>query len=413
MSKANWRKVKFGEVVRLSKARCQDPLAEGVERFVGLEHLEPGDLRIRSWGSVADGVTFTSVFKPGQVLFGKRRAYQRKVAVADFTGVCSGDIYVLETLDANVLLPELLPFICQTEAFFDHAVGTSAGSLSPRTNWKSLAEFEFFLPPMVEQFPLRDLLVAVRDCSDSLSSLLQPTNQLMAARLDALYWQSNLPDDQCVQTEFFRFPKQWRLLRLPGIVLSQPNALTAGPFGTIFKARDFRDSGIPIIQLRHITKSGFAWGESTTFMDQAVYERLHVPYTVKPGDLLIAKMGEPPGMTCIYPPRSPTAMVTPDVIKASIDPDVALAEYMTLVFNNGRTARAISKFMKGGTRTRVSLDNFYSIGLPIPSLAEQAAIVEECAGISNTLTLAAQRNRGLIAFRRKLTAEAFIGGGNV
>ena len=146
--KPGWRQVKFGDVVQLSKARSQDPLADGIERYVGLEHLEPGDLRIRSWGNVADGVTFTSVFQPGQVLFGKRRAYQRKVAVADFAGVCSGDIYVLETKDSKVLLPELLPFICQTDAFFDHAVGTSAGSLSPRTNWTSLADFEFALPPM-------------------------------------------------------------------------------------------------------------------------------------------------------------------------------------------------------------------------------------------------------------------------
>jgi hypothetical protein len=38
-------------------------------------------------------------------------------------GVCSGDIYVLESLDADVLLPELLPFICQADAFFEHAVG--------------------------------------------------------------------------------------------------------------------------------------------------------------------------------------------------------------------------------------------------------------------------------------------------
>ena len=86
--KAGWRRVKFGDVVRLAKARSQDPLSDGFERYVGLEHLEPGDLRIRSWGNVADGVTFTSVFRPGQVLFGKRRAYQRKVAVADFAGVC-------------------------------------------------------------------------------------------------------------------------------------------------------------------------------------------------------------------------------------------------------------------------------------------------------------------------------------
>lgn len=149
--KPGWRQVKFGDVVQLSKTRSQDPLADGIERYVGLEHLEPGELRIRSWGNVSDGVTFTSVFKPGLVLFGKRRAYQRKVAVADFSGVCSGDIYVLETKDPKVLLPELLPFICQTDDFFEHAVGTSAGSLSPRTNWTSLAEFEFALPPMGEQ----------------------------------------------------------------------------------------------------------------------------------------------------------------------------------------------------------------------------------------------------------------------
>lgn len=161
MAEKNCRKVKFGDVVRLSKARCADPLAEGVERFVGLEHLEPGDLRIRSWGNVADGVTFTSVFKPGQVLFGKRRAYQRKVAVADFSGVCSGDIYVFESIDPKVLLPELLPFICQTDAFFDHAVGTSAGSLSPRTNWTSLADFEFALPSIEEQRRVVTMLLTV------------------------------------------------------------------------------------------------------------------------------------------------------------------------------------------------------------------------------------------------------------
>ena len=113
--------------------------SDGFERYVGLEHLDPGDLKIRRWGNVSDGTTFTNVFRAGQVLFGKRRAYQRKVAVADFDGVCSGDIYVFEPKNEH-LLPELLPFICQTDGFFEHAVGTSAGSLSPRTNWDSLAD---------------------------------------------------------------------------------------------------------------------------------------------------------------------------------------------------------------------------------------------------------------------------------
>jgi len=189
---AGWRRVKFGDVVRLSKSRSQDPLADGIERYIGLEHLEPGDLRIRSWGNVADGVTFTSVFQPGQVLFGKRRAYQRKVAVADFSGVCSGDIYVMESKDAQVLLPELLPFICQTDTFFDHAVGTSAGSLSPRTNWTSLADFEFAIRPIDEQRRILELLTALESVLESLREAKMANERLYeSALLDAF---ENLPN---------------------------------------------------------------------------------------------------------------------------------------------------------------------------------------------------------------------------
>lgn len=187
-----WKRVKFGDVVQLSKARCADPLAEGVKRYVGLEHLEPGDLRIRSWGNVADGVTFTSVFQPGQVLFGKRRAYQRKVAVADFSGVCSDDIYVMEAKDANVLLPELLPFICQTDAFFDHAVDTSAGSLSPRTNWTSLAAFEIALPSFDEQRRMLVMLSAWQQALEAVDQAMAKAGVLRRTAITHLYEQGML-----------------------------------------------------------------------------------------------------------------------------------------------------------------------------------------------------------------------------
>ncbi len=179
---SGWSRVAFGDVVQLSRKRSTDPETDGYERYVGLEHIDPGELRIRRWGDIADGVTFTSVFHPGQVLFGKRRAYQRKVAVADFSGVCSGDIYVLEP-KVDALLPELLPFICQTEAFFEHAVGTSAGSLSPRTNWKSLSDFEFALPPIEEQRRMVRLLTAARSSVDAASALVEEAKRLRLSHI--------------------------------------------------------------------------------------------------------------------------------------------------------------------------------------------------------------------------------------
>ena len=162
--------VAFGDVVQLSKERSNDPERDGFERYLGLEHLKPSDLKVCSWGDIVDGTTFTSVFKPGQVLFGKRRAYQRKVAVADFSGVCSGDIYVLEP-KGDELLPELLPFICQSESFYDYVISMSQGGLSPRVNWKSLAKYEFLLPPLDEQRRIAEVLSAAESVVESLRNL--------------------------------------------------------------------------------------------------------------------------------------------------------------------------------------------------------------------------------------------------
>ena len=162
-SKHEWRNVRFGDVVKLNTNRISDPEAEGIERYVGLEHITPEDLIIRDWGFVSEGTTFTNHFKPGQVLFGKRRAYQRKVALADFEGVCSSDIYTFETKDADILLPEFLPFLCQSEGFYNFAVNTSAGSLSPRTNWKHLKEYGFALPPLDEQRRIIEILKSIEN----------------------------------------------------------------------------------------------------------------------------------------------------------------------------------------------------------------------------------------------------------
>ena len=171
-----WKTVRFGDVVENLNDSCE-PGEARLDRFIGLEHLEPGSLHIRTWGNVADGTTFNRRCRPGQLLFGKRRAYQRKVAVADFDAVVSGDIYVLAP-KGDRLLSELLPFVCLSERFFQHAVGTSAGSLSPRTNWTSLSSFEFALPPLDQQRRIAEILWAVDEVTQRHQVTSQQIEQL-------------------------------------------------------------------------------------------------------------------------------------------------------------------------------------------------------------------------------------------
>lgn len=159
IDKTGWKKYRFDEVCRQVNEVTKDPAAEGLDHVIGLEHIEPNNLHITQWDTLEKETTFTRKFKKGQVLFGRRRAYQRKVAYAEFDGICSGDILVFEAIE-TVMLPELLPFLIQSAGFFQKALETSAGSLSPRTKFKELADYEFLLPPKPEQKRLAALLWA-------------------------------------------------------------------------------------------------------------------------------------------------------------------------------------------------------------------------------------------------------------
>ena len=128
--------------------------------IVGLEHLVSNEMLVRDF-EVDTENTFTKSFKQGQILFGRRRAYQQKAGVAQFDGICSGDITVIEAIPGKIE-PNLLPFIVQNEQFFEHAVQGSAGSLSPRVKWEHLASYEIELPTMEKQRVLASKFVGFK-----------------------------------------------------------------------------------------------------------------------------------------------------------------------------------------------------------------------------------------------------------
>ncbi|MAO07583.1 MAG: hypothetical protein CL596_02595 [Alteromonas sp.] len=146
----NCKPSSLGAIAKETRENTKTPLDEGIERFVGLEHIEPGNLKIQGWGNVADGTTFTKVFKIGDVLFGRRRAYLKKAAHADFTGICSGDITVLRA-NSKLILADLLPYYLSADPVFEFAVSNSAGSLSPRAKWRDLSKYEISLPDLKVQ----------------------------------------------------------------------------------------------------------------------------------------------------------------------------------------------------------------------------------------------------------------------
>jgi restriction endonuclease S subunit len=144
-----WRIVRFDELAQIVNERV-DPSATDAEIYVGLEHLDSDSLKIRRWGTPSDVIGDKLQFRKGDIIFGRRRAYQRKLAVAEFDGICSAHAMVLRA-NTETVDPEFLPFLMQSDLFMERAIDISVGSLSPTINWKTLRMQEFPLPPKDEQ----------------------------------------------------------------------------------------------------------------------------------------------------------------------------------------------------------------------------------------------------------------------
>ena len=176
-------KVLLGDVAVEHKETCKG--SKDGYPIVGLEHLIPEEITLTAWNEGSEN-TFSKMFRKGNVLFGRRRAYLKKAAVAPFDGICSGDITVIEAKPDRIL-PELLPFIIQNDDLFDFAVGKSAGSLSPRVKWEHLKNYEFELPDMEKQKELAELLWAMDNTKKSYQKLIAATDELVKSQFIEMF----------------------------------------------------------------------------------------------------------------------------------------------------------------------------------------------------------------------------------
>ena len=155
---AHWRVVRLGEVATLF-TRGIDPANAGAKRYIGLEHIEPGNIRLQHWGKADDVRSLKTAFQQGDVLYGKLRPYLDKAVLAEWDGICSTDILVIKTQSS--LLPEFLAYLVHTSQFIDYAISTTTGVNHPRTSWKALQKFSIPLPPLAEQREIARILQAV------------------------------------------------------------------------------------------------------------------------------------------------------------------------------------------------------------------------------------------------------------
>ena len=154
-----WKRLPFGAFAESVNERVE-PANAAEEIYVGLDDLDSGNLHIRRWGKGSDVIGTKLRFRKGNIIFGRRRAYQRKLAVAEFDGICSAHAMVVRAKQ-ELVLPEFLPFLMMSDRFMKRAVKISVGSLSPTINWNTLKLEEFDLPPPAQQRRIAEILWAM------------------------------------------------------------------------------------------------------------------------------------------------------------------------------------------------------------------------------------------------------------
>lgn len=173
-------KYRFDEIA-INSTEKKKPVEEDKYTYLGLEHLDTGSLTVTRFGSDVAPIGEKLVMKKGDVLFGKRRAYQKKVAIAPFDGIFSAHGMVLRPKE-DVIDKDFFPLFISSDYFLDAAIKISVGSLSPTINWRDLKVLEFELPPLEEQRKLAEALWAVIRTIEAYKELLKKTDELVKSQ---------------------------------------------------------------------------------------------------------------------------------------------------------------------------------------------------------------------------------------
>jgi type I restriction enzyme M protein len=185
LKRSEWKQLPFGAFAQNVNQRVE-PAEAADDIYVGLEHLDPESLHIYRWGKGSDVIGTKLRFRKGDIIFGRRRAYQRKLAVAETDGICSAHAMVVRA-KPDVVLPDFLPFLMMSDKFMNRAVEISVGSLSPTINWTTLKLEEFDIPPLDQQRRIAEILWAVDEVLCHQKTLASSTSSGIVAERNEFF----------------------------------------------------------------------------------------------------------------------------------------------------------------------------------------------------------------------------------
>lgn len=353
-----YKNCSFGEIASNISERIE-PHDTDLDIYVGLEHLDPECIHIKRRGVPADVKGTKLRVYPGDIIFGKRRAYQRKAGLVDFDGICSAHAMVVRA-NPEVILPKLFPFFIHSDVFMHRAVDVSEGSLSPTIKWKILAEEEFKLPPLPEQKRLADLLWSVDEVIERYDCELKKIVRLKESILNSFY-------TKCLGAN------RQKLKDITGLITKGTTPTTAG-----FK---FLDKGISFIKAESISEDNVILKEKLVFISIECHESFKRSQ-LKEGDILFSIAGV----------IGRCAIVSKENIPANINQALALIRlnsqsikrrYLMMFLMSDYVMKHFDRISVKTAQVNISLKQIGDLEISIPDIKSQEKLIADIEGIKD------------------------------
>ena len=324
----------------------------------------------------------------GDVILGRRGEMGRCAVVgeAEHGWLCGTGSLIIRP--GIILDPHYLQRFLSSPAVISCLEEASVGSTMVNLNQKILLELEVPIPPLAEQKRIADKLDAVlaqvdacRERLDHVPAILKRFRQavLAAATSGQLTedWREahddSITSKGLVTVSREALPPGWWWSCPEEIKARERYSLAIGPFGSNLKVKDYRPTGVPLVFVKEIRTRNFG-GLGTKFISEEKALEL-AAYTISGGDLLITKMGDPPGDTAIYPKGTPDAVITADCIKLRVNELIAHPVFVSLVIESPSFRERLQEITAGIAQQKISLERFRRFPLQLAPIAEQHEIV--------------------------------------
>jgi restriction endonuclease S subunit len=393
----SWSKVRFDDVARNVKVKIDRKKCD-LDRYVAGEHMQTDDLHIRKWGTIGEdylGPAFNQRFTKGQILYGSRRTYLRKVAIADFDGICANTTFVIEPKSSE-LLPELVPLVMQSSAFAEHSIRMSKGSVNPYVNWKDIACFEFAIPPRPQQLIIAKILLSAENCLENYESLLGSLEMLKISLVRDLT-SKGIGHKEFEATVMSRAPKDWRVVKLREVAavrygLGQP------------PERD--ENGVPMIRATNI-KRGLIIGKDLLRVRRSSVPKSRNPF-VRERDIIVVRSGAYAGDVGLVTGEWEDSIAGYDLIVTptkDLDP-IFLTSYLL----SAKGQAYFSRIRSRSAQHHLNSEQVLETPIPLPPLPEQQYIARILSTTDATVGKTRKQISTTKALKMKLINELLIKG---